>query len=1350
MGLRKLTPGGYEYLTGSVACADRRLELGESLSDYYFAHGYPPGEWFGAGAAELGVSGKATAAQLNALFGEGRHPDADDMEADLVRAGATPDEATKATRLGRRFAQYSGIDGLRCQVLAAYKQHNLDHGHPADAPLNEATRASIRTSVQTQLFRTAHNGREPENKGELTQWLSDQKHALRTAVAGYEVVFAPPKSVSVAWALGDRTSQERIANLHRQAVKDTLLYLENNAAFTRGGGQGEAQVDVVGVTAVLFEHWDSRAGDPHLHTHVPISAKVRRAQDGKWTSLDGRTLLAAAVTMSESYNSRLRDLFREEGGTWVEVPHGGIDLKRPVWELDGVPHDLLTGFSQRAQEVEIDRANRIVTFRQEHDREPTPKEVLEIGKRAQYGTRRAKQTPKSLANHRRLWREQALSMVAGEQLDSLGARVFAGPVESTAAVDTDQLAQRTRFVVSDSHSHFNRWNIEAEAHRQTAHLNVGPAQREQLILRITEAVVNAPDTVALQAPSLVNEPAQLRRRSGESVFVEHNSTRYTTEDTLREEAALVEWARRRDGHRLTAETLTAAMQGLRLNVGQQHMITEFARSGHRVQLALAPAGSGKTTAMRVLADAWRSAGGRVYAFGPSARAAHELGAAIDATPHTLHQVTTALRLGVAKETFAFRRGDLLIVDEAAMAGTHTLHTVVAYALRRGADVRLVGDDKQLGAVEAGGAIRLIAHDVGAVRFREVVRFRDPGQAAASLQIREGNKVGLDYYLGQNWVDGGSRETMRDAAQRAWRRDLDRGRQTLLIVPTNEDVVWLNLQARAQRIQRRQVHDARAVSLHDGTRASVGDWVVTRENNRLLSLFSGRDFVKNGDVWAVTVVHRNGDLDVAHLSDQATTRLPADYVSRGVELAYATTINRVQGMTSEGSAHTVVPRTMTREQLYPAITRARENNRLYVETVQHVIDDHRETPPEQTARNVLIGVLNHTEVDTSATEELRDSLSREESLATLVSRYEYALRQGSDDRLRAVLTKHYPRALGQPAEPALLQTLRNAEDLGWQAERLVPAVARGDLTKAQDPAAVLQWRIDQQIRSAQPPARTAEPSDADLARWQAAVRSQVTGADVDAPAWSVVWQRAAGAAIEGLDADSAIRQAAEALADSNRPTDSSQAGFVGYVLAGLVERQRAAGCGWHSALPWLATPTNSALRDDPAIGGYLRRTNAAIAARATELREQVADEQPAWTAGLGARPTEAKAAAAWDDLAGLAAAYRETYRISGEEPNAPIGPEPDTSDTKARAWRTITERWRPPVTTPEQQLRAENQRRIDALRDQLAHDQQAAELVEDSNEETAGHALTVPARHADRYDDPEVTDERTEFRNDLTT
>ncbi|MGH3811783.1 MAG: MobF family relaxase, partial [Pseudonocardiaceae bacterium] len=377
MALRRLSPGGYEYLTGSVACADRDLEAGESLSDYYLSHGYPPGEWFGAGAAVLGVSGEVSAAQMNALFGEGRHPDADRIEAAMIAAGASHEEALRATKLGRRFPQYGGADELRSRVGEAYKQYNRNHGRPAGAPLDDEVRGMIRRRVQTEAFTAAHEGRAPTDDNELTHWLADQKRQLKSAVAGYEVVFAPPKSVSVAWALSDHDTRELIASLHRQAVKDTLTHLENNAALTRQGNWGEAQINIQGITAAIFEHWDSRTGDPHLHTHVPISAKVKRASDGKWTTLDTRTIHASAVAMSEFYNSRLRDLFRDHGADWTERPAEGVDLKRPVWELNGVSDELLVGFSQRARQVETDRAQRIVAFRAEHGREPSPKELLE-------------------------------------------------------------------------------------------------------------------------------------------------------------------------------------------------------------------------------------------------------------------------------------------------------------------------------------------------------------------------------------------------------------------------------------------------------------------------------------------------------------------------------------------------------------------------------------------------------------------------------------------------------------------------------------------------------------------------------------------------------------------------------------------------------------------------------------------------------------------------------------------------------------------------------------------------------------------------------------------------------------
>ena len=1279
MGIRKITPGGHEYLVGNVACGDRDLDAGETLADYYFRHGYPPGQWFGAAAAELGMTGEVTAAQMQALFGEGRHPDADGIEARAIAAGMSPNKALEATKLGNRFPRFGNIDDLRTKIREAYTAYNTERGRKANAPINEIDRARIRRDVQTRTFTEVH-GAAPSSHEELDAWLSEQRRMLKTATAGYELVFAPPKSVSTAWALGDSATRERIADVHRQAVRNTLTHLEQHAAFTRKGAGGLAQLNTGGIAATLFEHWDSRSGDPHLHTHVPVSTKVQ-SPDGKWTSLDGRTLLAASVTLSEFYNSRVRDLMREQGANFSQRPQHGIDLKRPVWELDGVPPELLDGFSQRSAAVERERARGIVAHRREHGREPTSKELLEIGRRAQYATRHAKQPAQSLSQHLARWREQAVEIIGTGSVTRLGQRVFGASPDTRMDIDLPSLATATLSEVSEHYAHFNQWNLLAEAHRQSAHVLVPASEREQLVDRIVQTVLDGSETVALQAPALVEEPNSLRRTDGESVFIEHRSQRWTTHQTLREEAALAAWGQRRDGQRITPDTVEAAMRKARLNPGQRAAVTGFATSGRRAQLLLAPAGSGKTTTMRVFADAWRSAGGRVFAFGPSARAAQELGNAIDARPHTLHQVTTAQQLGTAERSFDFARGDVLIIDEAAMAGTHTLHSVARYALERGADVRLVGDDRQLSAVEAGGAVRWFSlqNPDSVLRLREIVRFHDRGQAQASLLLHSADPAGLDYYFDREWVQGGSRETMRAAAHRAWRADLDQGRQSLLIVPSNEDVVDLNLQARELRLARGDVDSQQPVRLHDGTAASGGDWVVTRHNDRLKTLFRGTDFVKNGDTWTVQRVHRDGALKLRHQTSGGTLVLPAEYVRSHVELAYAATVNRVQGMTSEHTAHGVVTRGLSREQLYTLVTRARGENRLFVETHEHTLDSHRETPLESTPRGVLETALTRSSAETSATEEMRASLGVEESLHTLVARHTYVADIGSEDRIETVLAEHVPELRELPAAGALRQQLRSAEHLGWQAERLVPALTAA-LDDADDPAALLTWRVGNVLENEHPPARTASPTYAQLNRWRNIIERHDSTAAPEDPEWMPVWERAAAAAVDGINADVAIHHAAHGLATRPSTDPMSAADFAADAVTAAYADQHDAGAGWQPPLPWLARPDHRSLNADEA--DYLQRLQAAIHSRNTELRAAVAADPPRWTAGLGPRPgDDPEAAARWDELAGLAAAFRETYGIDTTDPARPLGAPPEGHSLRARAWHQLIEHWTPELTTP---------------------------------------------------------------------
>lgn len=124
------------------------------------------------------------------------------------------------------------------------------------------------------------------------------KRGTRRAVAGFDYTFSVPKSASVLWAVADAGTQALIAQAHHAAIAEVVAFIEHEVATTRVGATrpdgSAAQVDVTGVIATAFDHYDSRAGDPHLHTHVVISNKVKTEQDGKWRSLDGRLMHAGS------------------------------------------------------------------------------------------------------------------------------------------------------------------------------------------------------------------------------------------------------------------------------------------------------------------------------------------------------------------------------------------------------------------------------------------------------------------------------------------------------------------------------------------------------------------------------------------------------------------------------------------------------------------------------------------------------------------------------------------------------------------------------------------------------------------------------------------------------------------------------------------------------------------------------------------------------------------------------------------------------------------------------------------------------------------------------------------------
>jgi ATP-dependent exoDNAse (exonuclease V) alpha subunit len=171
----------------------------------------------------------------------------------------------------------------------------------------------------------------------------------------------------------------------------------------------------------------------------------------------------------------------------------------------------------------------------------------------------------------------------------------------------------------------------------------------------------------------------------------------------------------------------AAAGGTTLDAGQTEMVRTLALDRRRVQLVIAPAGAGKTTALRALAHTWTAGGGHVLGLAPSAAAAAQLAEATGIQADTLARLTWAIDQHHPLPEWADQIGPrtLLLIDEAGMADTLTLDTAVHHALDRGGRVCLVGDDRPLGAA---ATLQVRDGDIGAVDFytdRDRIKIADP-------------------------------------------------------------------------------------------------------------------------------------------------------------------------------------------------------------------------------------------------------------------------------------------------------------------------------------------------------------------------------------------------------------------------------------------------------------------------------------------------------------------------------------------------------------------------------------------------------------------------------------------------
>jgi AAA domain/TrwC relaxase len=355
-------------------------------------------------------------------------------------------------------------------------------------------------------------------------------------------------------------------------------------------------------------------------------------------------------------------------------------------ELEGLPEELVRLFSKRTDRIDLE-----VERLEASGRERTPRLV----KWAVHATRKAKDHEAADTLYGR-WRTEAAER--GHDPDTLVRQVCG----RTRGRDQD-LSERTVAAVFDrlacpdgltaQASTFARQDVLAALGGQL--VGAGRVELEGLADRFC----------AERAVAVVADRALEERR-------------WSSPELLAVEQRLVTDATGRVGEQTAVVSHDAVRAALAAHPtageDQQAMVRDVCQGGQGVALVVGRAGTGKTFALSAARHAWQLDGYRPLACAPTGIATVNLEAEGFEEVATCDRLLADLNRG--RERLDART--VLVVDEAAMLGSRKLARLLDHAEQARAKVVLVGDDRQLAAIDAGGGFRALRYRLGASELTE--------------------------------------------------------------------------------------------------------------------------------------------------------------------------------------------------------------------------------------------------------------------------------------------------------------------------------------------------------------------------------------------------------------------------------------------------------------------------------------------------------------------------------------------------------------------------------------------------------------------------------------------------------
>jgi Ti-type conjugative transfer relaxase TraA len=398
--------------------------------------------------------------------------------------------------------------------------------------------------------------------------------------------------------------------------------------------------------------------------------------------------------------------------------------------------------------------------------------------------------------------------------------------------------------------------------------------------------------------------------------------RFTTREMLGLERGLLADAEAlagREGHGVAAHRQRSVLSQNRLSDEQRQAFEHVTGPGD-LKALVGVAGSGKSTALSAMREAWEAEGLAVKGAALAGIAAENLQVAAGIQSRTLASYELAWSGGRDPLTSK----DVFVIDEAGMIGTRQLARILEVAEKARAKVVLVGDPEQLQAIEAGAPFRGIAAQHGVAELTEVRRQREGWQRAATTELAAGRtRQALAAYEEKGAIVAvEERAQARSALLARWARDAkaEPKASQLVLAYTRNDVHELNAAIRTLREQGRQLGKGQEIATEQGTKEfAVHDRIRFGRNEKTLG-------VKNGSLG--TVERIEGGVLQVKLDGPSDTRVAVDTkFYKHLDHGYAATVHKAQGSTVDRTYVLATPH-FDRHAAYVALSRHRETATVF--------------------------------------------------------------------------------------------------------------------------------------------------------------------------------------------------------------------------------------------------------------------------------------------------------------------------------------------------------------------------------------------------------------------------------------